>query len=235
MTSGRRHLLGGDPRRVRGAPLARRGCGGRRLDVRRGPCDSGRAARARRSRARPLPGREGDGGRGALGGRGGTKRPRSCGLGADTRGGVRRAGRALLFQDGVDREPFRCPRCGRVAVSGETCPFDGTSMEASDQRSRSRRPPDPRPRRRASGPCETGRISARSRESARFFGTSPSLGCIERARKLLHGLRLGRLDLAVGGPLELRLEPPEALLGLGVLRLGPPDVGANELEVVLEA
>ena len=37
----------------------------------------------------------------------------------------------LLFQDGVDHEAFRCPRCGRVAVSGGKCPLDGTSMEAS--------------------------------------------------------------------------------------------------------
>ena len=37
----------------------------------------------------------------------------------------------LLFQDGVDHEAFRCPRCGRVAVSGGTCPLDGTSMEVS--------------------------------------------------------------------------------------------------------
>ena len=37
----------------------------------------------------------------------------------------------LLFQDGVDHEGFRCPRCGRVAVSGGTCPLDGTSMEVS--------------------------------------------------------------------------------------------------------
>jgi peptide chain release factor subunit 1 len=37
----------------------------------------------------------------------------------------------LLFQDGVDHEAFRCPRCGRVAVGGGTCPLDGTSMEAS--------------------------------------------------------------------------------------------------------
>jgi peptide chain release factor subunit 1 len=37
----------------------------------------------------------------------------------------------LLFQDGVDHEAFRCPRCGRVAVSGGTCPLDGTSMEIS--------------------------------------------------------------------------------------------------------
>ena len=37
----------------------------------------------------------------------------------------------LLFQDGVDHDAFRCPRCGRVAVGGGTCPLDGTSMEAS--------------------------------------------------------------------------------------------------------
>ena len=37
----------------------------------------------------------------------------------------------LLFQDGVDHEAFRCPRCGRIAVSGGKCPLDGTSMEAS--------------------------------------------------------------------------------------------------------
>lgn len=37
----------------------------------------------------------------------------------------------LLFQDGVDHEAFRCPRCGRVAVGGGTCPLDGTSMVVS--------------------------------------------------------------------------------------------------------
>jgi peptide chain release factor subunit 1 len=37
----------------------------------------------------------------------------------------------LLFQEGVDRDAFRCPRCGRVAVGGGNCPLDGTSMEAS--------------------------------------------------------------------------------------------------------
>ena len=37
----------------------------------------------------------------------------------------------LLFQDGVDHEAFRCPRCGRVAVTGGKCPLDGTSMEPS--------------------------------------------------------------------------------------------------------
>jgi peptide chain release factor subunit 1 len=37
----------------------------------------------------------------------------------------------LLFRDGVDHDAFRCPQCGRVAVSGGKCPLDGTSMEAS--------------------------------------------------------------------------------------------------------
>jgi peptide chain release factor subunit 1 len=39
----------------------------------------------------------------------------------------------LLFQDGVDHKAFRCPRCGRVAVSGGKCPLDGTSMEESSE------------------------------------------------------------------------------------------------------
>jgi peptide chain release factor subunit 1 len=37
----------------------------------------------------------------------------------------------LLFEDGVDHDAFRCPRCGRVALNGGKCPLDGTSMEAS--------------------------------------------------------------------------------------------------------
>jgi len=37
----------------------------------------------------------------------------------------------LLFQDGVDHDAFRCPSCGRVAVTGGKCPLDGTSMEPS--------------------------------------------------------------------------------------------------------
>jgi peptide chain release factor subunit 1 len=39
----------------------------------------------------------------------------------------------LLFQDGVDHKAFRCPSCGRVAVSGGKCPLDGTSMEESHE------------------------------------------------------------------------------------------------------
>src|SRR5215213_3988662 len=66
------------PRRLRGASLTRRFCRGRRLDVRRGPCESGGAAPARRPRARPLPGRERDRGRGSLGGRSGARRPGRC-------------------------------------------------------------------------------------------------------------------------------------------------------------
>ncbi|MEO8290018.1 MAG: Vms1/Ankzf1 family peptidyl-tRNA hydrolase [Gaiellaceae bacterium] len=37
----------------------------------------------------------------------------------------------LLFTEGTDHPAFRCPRCGRVAVSGGKCPLDGTSMEES--------------------------------------------------------------------------------------------------------
>jgi len=37
----------------------------------------------------------------------------------------------LLFREGVDHDAFRCPRCGRVAVTGGKCPLDGTSMEPS--------------------------------------------------------------------------------------------------------
>jgi peptide chain release factor subunit 1 len=35
----------------------------------------------------------------------------------------------LLFQDGVTREAWRCPACGRAAAAGGTCPLDGTTME----------------------------------------------------------------------------------------------------------
>lgn len=35
----------------------------------------------------------------------------------------------LLFQDGVDREAFQCPACGRVAAEAGKCPLDGTSLE----------------------------------------------------------------------------------------------------------
>jgi peptide chain release factor subunit 1 len=38
----------------------------------------------------------------------------------------------LLFQEGSDRSAFRCPACGRAAISGGSCPLDGTQMEAYD-------------------------------------------------------------------------------------------------------
>ncbi len=38
----------------------------------------------------------------------------------------------LLYQDGVQRDAFRCPACGRAAVEALTCPLDGTKMEPRD-------------------------------------------------------------------------------------------------------
>ena len=38
----------------------------------------------------------------------------------------------LLFQEGVDHTAFRCPACGRAAVSGGSCPLDGTRLEETD-------------------------------------------------------------------------------------------------------
>jgi peptide chain release factor subunit 1 len=38
----------------------------------------------------------------------------------------------LLFQEGSDRTAFRCPACGRAAISGGSCPLDGTSLEEVD-------------------------------------------------------------------------------------------------------
>ena len=38
----------------------------------------------------------------------------------------------LLFQEGVDRQAWRCPACGRLAVVDGKCPLDGTAMEVSD-------------------------------------------------------------------------------------------------------
>jgi len=35
----------------------------------------------------------------------------------------------LLFQDGVEREAWECPSCGRVAASAGDCPLDGAPME----------------------------------------------------------------------------------------------------------
>jgi peptide chain release factor subunit 1 len=38
----------------------------------------------------------------------------------------------LLFQEGADRPAFRCPACGRAAVSAGSCPLDGTQLEPTD-------------------------------------------------------------------------------------------------------
>jgi peptide chain release factor subunit 1 len=38
----------------------------------------------------------------------------------------------LLFAQGTDRPAFRCPACGRAAVSEGSCPLDGTRLEPTD-------------------------------------------------------------------------------------------------------
>jgi peptide chain release factor subunit 1 len=38
----------------------------------------------------------------------------------------------LLFQDGIEHSAFRCPACGRAAMSGGSCPLDGTRLEETD-------------------------------------------------------------------------------------------------------
>jgi peptide chain release factor subunit 1 len=38
----------------------------------------------------------------------------------------------LLYQEGVQKDAFRCPACGRAALSASTCPLDGTTMEPRD-------------------------------------------------------------------------------------------------------
>ncbi len=38
----------------------------------------------------------------------------------------------LLFQEGADRQAWRCPACGRLAASDTKCPLDGTAMELCD-------------------------------------------------------------------------------------------------------
>jgi peptide chain release factor subunit 1 len=38
----------------------------------------------------------------------------------------------LLFQEGADRPAYRCPACGRAAVSEGSCPLDGTRLEPTD-------------------------------------------------------------------------------------------------------
>ncbi len=38
----------------------------------------------------------------------------------------------LLYADGVRRDAYRCPACGRASATFGACPLDGTSMEARD-------------------------------------------------------------------------------------------------------
>ncbi len=38
----------------------------------------------------------------------------------------------LLYTDGVQKEAFRCPACGRAALGTSICPLDGTAMEARE-------------------------------------------------------------------------------------------------------
>ncbi|HWG56484.1 MAG TPA: Vms1/Ankzf1 family peptidyl-tRNA hydrolase [Gaiellaceae bacterium] len=38
----------------------------------------------------------------------------------------------LLYTDGVQRDAFRCPACGRASADARTCPLDGTMMEPRD-------------------------------------------------------------------------------------------------------
>ena len=38
----------------------------------------------------------------------------------------------LLYSDGVSRNAYRCPSCGRAAADAGTCPLDGTMMEPRD-------------------------------------------------------------------------------------------------------
>jgi peptide chain release factor subunit 1 len=38
----------------------------------------------------------------------------------------------LLYREGVQKDAFRCPACGRASVDAITCPLDGTTMEDRD-------------------------------------------------------------------------------------------------------
>ncbi|MGZ8782315.1 MAG: baeRF10 domain-containing protein [Gaiellaceae bacterium] len=38
----------------------------------------------------------------------------------------------LLYQEGVQKDAYRCPACGRAGLTASTCPLDGTSMEHRD-------------------------------------------------------------------------------------------------------
>jgi peptide chain release factor subunit 1 len=39
---------------------------------------------------------------------------------------------SLLVQDGVDRQVYQCPKCGRAQTTGGPCPLDGSMMEARE-------------------------------------------------------------------------------------------------------
>ena len=39
----------------------------------------------------------------------------------------------LLFQQGVNREAYQCPQCGRANATDGSCPLDGTRMEPRDE------------------------------------------------------------------------------------------------------
>jgi peptide subunit release factor 1 (eRF1) len=39
----------------------------------------------------------------------------------------------LLYQEGVSRPAWQCPRCGRAALDQGSCPLDGTQMEPRDE------------------------------------------------------------------------------------------------------
>jgi len=38
----------------------------------------------------------------------------------------------LLYEDGVDRHAWRCPKCGRLSAEAGSCPLDGAEMEENE-------------------------------------------------------------------------------------------------------
>jgi peptide subunit release factor 1 (eRF1) len=38
----------------------------------------------------------------------------------------------LLFQEGIDREAYECPSCGRAQMQNGACPLDATRMDPRD-------------------------------------------------------------------------------------------------------
>src|SRR4051795_11643494 len=93
-------------------------------------------------------------------------------------------------------------------------------------RPRSRRPSDTDPRWDSGG---HRRGASRPRAGRRPRGPAQVLGSVERARRLGIELRL-----LICGLVELRLEAVEPLLCVGVLAVRAREVGADEVEVVLE-